>query len=551
MKKFFRLSTIVCLVITAVFAWLLNYLMLPAWNLRAGSLYGYLVIVMVFASIVFLVKNLIIDELFEDMLDSKIIVVATGIILVIGLILLIVNGDIVNANRLREIPTVNEGNFEEDYVEISNDPAEAFTLDLDSAERLGNRAVGNIKNITWYEVNGEFNLITYQGNKYRLSPLEYGGFFKYLKARDSGIPGYILVNDDTLEATFVQTEEPIRYSPSACFGKNLKRHLRNQYPTYVFETSIFEINEEGHAYWITGVTEPQASLYAGRVMTKVILTDACSGQSEVYMLSETPEWVDHVYDLDYLMQQAKWHYHFVNGFWNTYFSKTDMYETSYEYRDKKDDKEDDTANFFGYNSFINKSGQTVFVTGITPANATESNAGFITMNTRTGEIRFYKAEGAEESSAQQAAESKMQNYGYRATYPVFVNVGGQPTYMMALKDKAGIIQAYGFVSLKNYSITCVDKDIEVALAQYKEAMGMGEGETATIDESSTKEVKGTIDEIYSQVINGTTYYYYVVGSELYKASATVNEYQFLYKVGQTVEIKYYETSDVRTIISIK
>ena len=549
MKKF-RLSTAVCLAITAFFAWVIYYLMLPAMNFRAGSFYGYIAIVSVLATVIFFAKNFFIDELFDDILE-KIIVAITGIILVIGLILLIVNGTIINAKSLQKIPVINEGNFEEDYVEISEDPAEAFTLDLDSAKRLGSRAVGNIKNISWYEVNDEFNLITYQGEKYRLSPLEYGGIFQYLKARKSGIPGYILVNDDTLDATFVTTEDPIIYSPSACFGKDLTRHLRFQYPTYTFESSIFEIDEEGHPYWVTGVTEPKAAIYAGRVIEKVIVTDACTGQSEVYALDDIPEWIDHVYDLDYLMQQAKWHYHFINGFWNTMFSKTDMYETSYEYRDSKDDKEDDTANFFGYNSFINKSGETVFVTGITPANRTESNSGFITMNTRTGEIRYYAAEGAEESSAQEAVESKMQNYGYRATYPVFVNVGGQPTYMMALKDKAGIIQAYGFVSLKNYSITSVDKDIEMALSQYKQTIGMDVTETAQFDESSTEVVTGTIDEMYSQVIGGTTYYYYVVGSELYKASATVNEFQFLFKVGDTVEIKYVESTDFRTAITIK
>ena len=546
--KNLRVSTFICTAITIIAAIVIYMLMLPAMNLRAGSLYGYILLVGIAGTITFVARDFLGDE-FGEGPSTAIIGIATGVVLVICIILWIVNGALVTSKTLQKIPEVNEGNFAEDYVEISADPAEAFTLDLDSARRLGDRTIGNIENASWYEVNNEFNLIIYKGVKYRLSPLEYGGLFKYFKAKGHGIPGYVLVNDDTLEATFVKTENPIIYSPSAYFGKNLKRHLRMQFPTYTFEYSNFEIDDEGVGYWVTGVTEPHASLYAGRVIEKVIVTDAYSGESTVYGISDVPEWIDHVYDLDYLMNLAKWHYSYVNGFWNTVFSETGIYKTSYEYRSQRDDKDDDTANFFGYNSFVNKAGQVVYVSGLTPANKSESNKGFITMNTRTGEFIYYDAEGAEESSAQAACESKRQNYGYKATYPVFVNVGGQPTYMMALKDKAGIIQAYGFVNLKNYSITIVDENIEVALMKYKEAIGM-EVEEVVVDSDTAKVATGTIQEIFTQTMNGMTYYYYVVDGELYKASATVNELQFLYKVGDEIELKYQDAPDYGIVITI-
>ena len=546
MKKH-GVSAIICSFISALCIWICYMLCLPAINLRASSFYVFIIFDFAIIVIVFGIREFILDEYEHNLF--RILRNISLIALVVVLIMAIFNSAIVTSRTLQAIPEVKEGNFQEDYVEISSNPAEAFTLDLDSAIRLGDRAIGNIENASWYEVNDEFNLITYNGSKYRVSPLEYGGLFKYFRANDDGIPGYVIVNDDTLEAQFVKTEKPIRYSPSAHFGYLLKRHLRSQFPSYTFTDSIFEINEEGHSFWITGVTQPHASVYAGRVVEKVIVTDPYSGESEVYDLDQVPEWIDHVYNLDYLMTLAKWHYSYVRGFWNTVFSETGVYKTSYSYRASRDDKEDETANFYGYNSYINKNGQTVFVTGITPANKSESNTGFLTLNAKTAELIYYSAEGAEESSAQQACESKMQNYGYKATYPVFVNVGGQPTYMMALKDKAGIIQAYGFVNLKNYSISTVDKDINVALSAYKQAIGM-EVEDQVVSEDTIQTITGTIDEIYSQTINGTTYYYYVIDRELYKASVTVNELQFLYKVGDTVEVKYQDGSGFRTIISI-
>ena len=547
MKKL-RISTIMCVILSVFAIWVMYMLMLPAINLRAASFYWFVAFVSIIITAIFRIREFFGDQEFSRL--TKVMGGTTAVILVICIILAIVNSPLITAKTLQQIPEVKEGNFEEDYIEISNDPAEAFTLDLDSAMRLGNRAIGNIENASWYEVSNEFNLIKYQGIKYRVSPLEYGGLFKYFKANNEGIPGYVLVNDDTMEPEFVPTTNPIKYSPSAFFGHNLQRHLRMQYPGYTFTKSMYEVDEDGAGFWITGATEPHASLYAGRVVEKIILTDPFTGESTEYNVKDIPEWIDHAYNRDYLMTLAKWHYEYINGFLNSVFSKTGVYRTSYSYSYLRDDKDDDTANFYGYNTFVNKNGKTVLVTGITPANKSESNTGFLTLNTSTSELIYYKAQGAEESSAQEACESKMQNYGYKATYPVFVNVSGQATYMMALKDKAGIIQAYGFVNLKNYSIANVDKDIEIALSGYKQAMGM-EVEEADTQSDSYNVMTGAIEQIYSQIISGTTYYYYVIESDIYRASATVNELQFLFEVGDEVEVKYQEESDYRIVVTIE
>ena len=105
------------------------------------------------------------------------------------------------------------------------------------------------------------------------------------------------------------------------------------------------------------------------------------------------------------------------------------------------------------------------------------------------------------------------------------------------------------MNLKNYSITVVDEDMEVALASYKQAIGM-EVEEPIIETDTEKVASGTIEEIYTQAIGGTTYYYYVVDGELYKASATINELQFLFNVGDKIEMKYQDAPDFGNVISI-
>ena len=45
------------------------------------------------------------------------------------------------------------------------------------------------------------------------------------------------------------------------------------------------------------------------------------------------------------------------------------------------------------------------------------------------------------------AEGKVQEKNYQATFPVMYNILGKPTYVMSLKDKAGLVKMVSFVSV--------------------------------------------------------------------------------------------------------
>ena len=77
----------------------------------------------------------------------------------------------------------------------------------------------------------------------------------------------------------------------------------------------------------------------------------------------------------------------------------------------------------------------------------DATTGFMMVNTRTKEAKFFQMAGATEESAQASAEGKIQEKGYNATLPVPINVQGIPTYFMTLKDKSGLIKAYAMVNL--------------------------------------------------------------------------------------------------------
>lgn len=538
MKNLVSIPRFIALAVVIVAGLLINYLFLPAWSFNSGGLYAFVFVISCIALLCF-----IIAEDGDDLFFTISIGIVVGIIIVAIIIGAVTSTQIFHAQQYRSLIDIEDGNFTE---EIANSNINNLAVvDVDTAERLGDRTLASLDNPSWYDVDNEYNLILYNDTQYRISPINYGGFFKYTKASSAGIPGYVLVNAVTQEAELVILENPIKYSPSAFFSYDLFRHLRNQYPSYVFGKSFFEIDDNGNPYWITSVKTTNIGFWGGKTENSFIITDACTGESQEYTVSNLPNWVDHAFDLDYLMKMVYYNFEYVNGFIN--FSATGINRTSYYYRD-------DEEGFTGYNTTLSSDG-IVFYTGVTPANAAESIVGFILANPRTGVVKFYSCTGAEESSAQAAAQGLVQNLGYVATFPTIVNIDGLPTYFMVLKDNAGLIQRYAFSNVQNYSHTVQARTVEEALALYRQEVGLSSDSVETedvntngIDTSQVQSTTGAITFLVTAEIDGNTYFYFTLAedSNLYMSSIKNSNRQVLLQVGTTVTIEFAPTAEENT-----
>ena len=514
-----RILTVVMSILLGVVVY---YFYLPALNLRSleGLYFIWFIITLI---LVITFPNIPTN----NSILIRIVAIVGGFLLI--LLLAVVSGPLIQTSAYQSLIDIEEGDFKNEVA--SNNIDEIAVVDVATAQRLGDRTIASLKNSSWYDVDDEYNLILYKGKQYRISPLTYGGFFKYLSASSSGIPGYVLVDAITQEATLVQTEKPIYYSPSASFFNKLSRHLRIQYPFYVLGKSFFEIDEDGNPYWVTSVKNPKVGFCGGFTKDSFIITDATTGESQEVSTDELPSWIDHAFDLAYLMKLVNYNYEYIHGYFN--FSKTDVNQTTYESRDE---------NFDGYNTTISSDG-IVFYSGVTPANASNSITGFVFANPRTGKVKFYPATGANESSAQTAAQGLVQDLKYTATFPIIVNIDGNPTYFMTLKDQSGLIQRYAFSNVENYSITVQAFTLEEALDSYRKEMG---GSTAS--ESDTNEVSSTtgqITNIYTAEIDGYTYFYFTLASDnnLYMSSIENSNRQVLLQVGTNVTIKFTPSSE--------
>lgn len=511
--------------ITVVLSIWVYYLALPAWNIRSAGLWSYCLCVAVIAIVAFGLAEDKTAKKNADYVGSIASIVCAAAILIGMLVCGISSSYVTNAKDYHNMIEFVEGNFDEDIPKLSEDMPISI-VDVDTAKKLGDRTIGGIKNATWYDVGNEYNLIKYQDEYYRIAELNYGSLFKYDKAKDEGIPGYVMVNAETQEAKYVELANKIKYSPSGYFSNLLRRHLRKQYPSYMFDKSFFEIDEDGLGHYITGVFKPTIGVFGGKKIESFIVTDVTSGESKEYKTENLPKWIDHAYSLSYLMRITKNHQTYIGGFLNSWFAKTGIDTTTYKFKDD---------GFDGYNTAIDENGEVVFFTGVTSVNNAESNKGFILANPRTGEIKYYICSGAEESSAQNAAQGLVEDFGYVATFPTILNIEGEETYFMLLKDSAGLVQRYALANIKNYSIVVQGKTFNETLKLYKERI-VGE-------EVFTKE--GKIQKMYQAEVDGCTYYYFIIEGDtgLYMSSIKNSNKQVTLKNGDEILIEYKSSSE--------
>lgn len=404
-------------------------------------------------------------------------------------------------------------------------------VDKDSAQRLGDRKMGEIVDyVSQFEVDDEYGQINYNDKPYRVTTISYSDLIKWFTNHGEGLPAYIRVDMVTQESEVVRLEEGMKYSHSDMFFRNINRHIRLKYPTMMFEQPSFEIDDEGKPYWIAPVYNYKIGLFGGKDIVGAIMVNAIDGSSQYYDIQDVPTWVDRVYPSDLLLTQLENWGKYTNGYFNTIFSQKGVLKPT-----------------DGYN-YIALDDDVYLYTGLTSVSSDASNVGFALINMRTKESKYYAISGAEEFSAMSSAEGKVQNLKYTATFPILINAGGQPTYFMSLKDGAGLVKQYAFVSVENYQIVAVGDSVAAAEKEYYKLLS-DNGKVKVDFESKTLTAKVTA--IQEAVVGGNSSYYFRLEGQnkVFIAPISLNDGLPLLKTGDTVTIEYVEDESTSETVS--
>lgn len=191
-------------------------------------------------------------------------------------------------------------------------------------------------------------------------------------------------------------------------------------------------------------------------------------------------------------------------------------------------------------------------TGVTSITGDQSNVGFVLMNQRTMETKFYEIEGATETSAMSSAEGQVQNLKYSATFPLLLNLSGEPTYFIALKDDAGLVKKYAMVNVQKYQIVALGDTVSECEESYTNLMYKNGIKTEAKDTRTVESIKGKITKIAQGVVDGNSHYYLMLegSDEIFDVSVVDFIDIIRYNVGDEVTVEYKEGEKANTVLSL-
>lgn len=271
------------------------------------------------------------------------------------------------------------------------------------------------------------------------------------------------------------------------------------------------------------------------------MVDATTGETQDLAIEDVPQWVDHAYPTDLLLEQYNWSGKYKDGWLNSVLGQRNVVQTT-----------PGTDGNLGYN-YIAKDDDVWVYTGVTSATADNSIVGFVLINQRTAESHFYSVSGATEDSAMQSAEGQVQNLRYRATFPLLINVSGQPTYFMALKDDAGLVKQFAMLDIQRYQNVAVGNTVAECQKAYQALLATNGVLADSNVGTGSLEAQGTISHIAQAVVEGNSHFYVTLEGDkgIYDFALPGLIEIVGYKEGDAIAFKYVEaepTSPVEEII---
>ncbi|MBQ7117973.1 MAG: CvpA family protein [Clostridia bacterium] len=552
------LKLIISIIGTVIGAVVAYYFMLPPMNFKSTDTYMYFgVVAAIFVALLNITSGAMIKPEYTEYVKKKSLIpgIFIGILVAVVAVGMAFSSVFFRAKTYSKIIDVNENtNFAQEIQEA--DFSSVPVLDTAAASVLANRTLGDLSKIgkvSQFEISNAFTQINYKNSPVKVTTLSYGDVFKWLKNTGEGLPGYVVVNMVTQKSELVLLPEGeyIRYATTEHFSKYLMRHVRFAYPTYIFDTPRFEIDENGDPYWLCPVLDKTIGLFGGTDVKGVVIVNAVTGEMTEYTVdqvrsSKELQWIDGIYSDALLVEQFNYYGQYQKGFINSILGQDGVKIAT------------EGSNYLAQNDDV------YMYTGVTSAGNDQAIIGFVLVNMRTKAASFYEVSGAKEYSAMSSAQGDVQDYSYNATFPILLNISGQPTYFMSLKDADSLVKRFAMVNVQNYQVAVTGVTIAECMEEYVDKLehnnikidvdiediidatdteNQPDGTVAPADRTVT--VKGTVTDIRTAVMNGESVYYIELDENgiYYTVKASDEPSVVIMNKGQKAKITYSATED--------
>lgn len=432
---------------------------------------------------------------------------------------------------------VTESSFTADVAPIAS--SQIRIIDIETANKLAEKKIGEVPALGSETQLGEMVLQKVKDKLYYVAPLEHRGLFQWITNR-SGSKGFVMVSaTNPQDVKLIQNvdgkEVRLKYQTKGFIMDFLPRYLYFHGIVNVGMTDFsFEVDDDLHPYWVVSLYRNTIG-FSGAEAVGVAVVDAQTGEIKKYSQQDAPAWIDRMQPEWIVYRQIQGWGEYINGFWNSILAKTGTLRPA----------GNQLHLIYGNDDKV------YWYTGITSSGKDESTVGFVLVDSRTKEAKWYKVAGATEDGAKKSAEGQVQEKGYRAGDPILYNIYSVPTYITSLKDKEGLLKAVAFISVENYNIVGVGSDVESALRVYRQNLTSQGNLFVPGSEIKDVKIKGKVTRISQAVKGGESFFYFTLEGDkrIFIGTIQISSKLALTQVGDIVEVGFSESND--TVVAIR
>lgn len=413
--------------------------------------------------------------------------------------------------------------------------------------------VGSLPNPSLYKI-GQLSLTRTDKGAYYVAPIDIEGSFKAFLNKE--LPGVAYVSAERLEdAQLIQI--PHKFGESLVFNHYIYRELREFKENSILLNADVELDNDLVPYYVGSYGSYKYGRN-GLVIEGVLLYNVQTGEIKDYAKDKVPAWVDQIYTSEVAEQYNNYYGKYKNGLVNSIIGKKGVQIPT---------QWNSGVNLIGLEieskevvPVIGNNGEMYFFTDHTNTSETSTTmTGYTLMNTRTGEITYYKTPGLLNGQGAMNAVDKLlgaEKANWATAQPILYNVYGIDTWIIPVINRTdGSFVKLGLVTAQSKYAMIADTKADL-LEAYKKAIADGTVNSSSdvkIDNNSKLQetiIEGKIVRINQSVENGKSIFYLkldTVSDKIFMISRSVNADVVLARDGDSVKVKYIEMEGQKII----
>lgn len=405
------------------------------------------------------------------------------------------------------------------------------------AKYMADKLFGEIDNSSFYNL-GEYTVQKLGNTLYWVVPVEFEDYSTYGKSKKI-VPGYIKVNalDENADAEFVPVK--MKYVPSAYFGNNLQRIVRNKYKDVIIMEASFEPDDEGKPYYAVTVGKYSKFRHVPEV-EGIVLFNPENGNMKYYSKEKTPKFIDQLIPASEIAEPYnEWYGAYAKGWVNSWWGKEGI-KVPTKWSDGQE-----VAPVF------DKNGNMSWFTDFTSPSGGKSIVGYSLMNARTGEFTYYTGEHAKGllngEAAISAVTKSYKKDEFKATSPMLYNIYGEMTWFVSVVDGDGLLRAYALVNGKDAKVLGTAPTKKEAFARYQTAIALKKagGKVVPGKLIGTDNFEGIVDSKEVVAIDKEVFMFYTLQGKdkVFKVSMSKLPLAMRIKENQKVKFSTFDTEE--------